>query len=166
MSLVRRFPGPHGRHTERLPNPKQRMPQVRHQGPDLPPLNVANPESPDGSQVLLFTSKHPAGHVGEIRVLDRTTGQEIVLAEDVHTEDAHRVACQQWLSGGKRVAFHEVVGKKWRVCVVDVSTREKVIVAENHQVGFGHPEGDLLPLYGCHWNPGPFRDLEIWDATT
>ena len=127
---------------------------------------VSNPESPDGKRVLFFTSTHPAGYAGEVRMLERATGKETVLAEEVHTEDAHRVACQQWLSGGKRVAFHEVIDKKWRVVVVDVETLVKTIVAEDHQVGFGRPEGDLLPLYGCHWNPGPFRDLEVWDAAT
>jgi hypothetical protein len=127
---------------------------------------VANPESPDGRRVLFFTSTHPAGYVGEVRMMDRATGKETVLAENMHTEDAHRVACQQWLSGGKRVAFHEVIDKKWHVVVVDVETLERKIVAEDHQVGFGRPEGDLLPMYGCHWNPGPYRDLEVWDATT
>lgn len=127
---------------------------------------VANPESPDGKRVLFFTSTHPAGYVGEVRMMDRETGKETVLAEDVHTEDAHRVACQQWLSGGKRVAFHEVIGKQWRAVVVDVDTLKKTIVAEDHQVGFGRPDGDLLPMYGCHWNPGPYRDLDVWNAAT
>ncbi len=127
---------------------------------------LTNPESPDGKRVLFFTSTDPKGHVGEVRMLERATGKETVLADNVHTEDAHRVACQQWLSGGKRVAFHEVIDKKWRVVVVDVETLQKTIVAEDHQVGFGRPEGDLLPLYGCHWNPGPHRDLEVWDAST
>ncbi len=127
---------------------------------------VANPESPDGRSILFFTSKHPAGYLGEVRIRDRATGKETVLAENVHTEDAHRVACQQWLSGGKRVAFHEVIDKRWRVVVVDVATLAKTVVAEDHQVGFGRPDGDLLPLYGCHWNPGAFRDLEVWDAKT
>jgi hypothetical protein len=127
---------------------------------------VANPESPDGSRLLFFSSTHPASYVGEVRVMDRATGKETVLAENVHTEDAHRVACQQWLSGGKRVAFHEVVDRKWRVVVVDVATLAKTVVAGDHQVGFGRPEGDLLPIYGCHWNPGPHRDLEVWDAKT
>jgi hypothetical protein len=127
---------------------------------------VANPESPDGRHVLFFTSTHPASYVGEVRILERATGKETVLAENVATEDAHRVACQQWLSGGKRVAYHEVIDKKWRVVVVDVETLAKTIVAEDHQVGFGRPEGDLLPMYGCHWNPGPHCDLEVWDAAT
>jgi hypothetical protein len=127
---------------------------------------VANPESPDGKRVLYFTSKHPAGYVGEIVVLERATGKETVLAENVHTEDAHRVACQQWLAGGRLVAYHEVIDKRWRVVVADVETGEKTVVAENRQIGFGRPEGDLLPTYGCHWNPGPSRDLYVWDAKT
>ena len=127
---------------------------------------VCNPESPDGRRVLFFASTHPAGYVGEIRMLDRMTGEETLLAADVHTEDAHRAACQQWLSNGKRVAFHEVVKGKWRVVVVNVETLEKTIVAEDRQLGFGRGDADLLPLYGCHWNPGAHRDLELWDATT
>lgn len=127
---------------------------------------VTNPESPDGKRVLFFTSAHPAGYVGEVRMIERATGKETVLAENVHTEDAHRVACQQWLAGGRLVAFHEVIDKKWRVVVVDVQTLDKKIVAEDRQVGFGRPDGDLLPLYSCHWNPGENRDLYVWDAKT
>jgi hypothetical protein len=127
---------------------------------------VANPESPDGRHVLFFTSTHPAGYVGEVRILERATGKETVLAGNVHTEDAHRVACQQWLSGGRRVAFHEVVEKRWRVVVVDVATLKRTVVGEDLQVGFGRPDADQLPMYGCHWNPGPHRDLYVWDAAT
>ena len=127
---------------------------------------LAYPESPDGRRVLFYSSAHPAGYIGEIRVLDRATGKETVLAEDVHVEDAHRAACQQWLSAGRRVAWHEVVGKRWRVVVVDLETGKKTVAAEDRQIGFGQASGDLVPIYGCHWNPGPFRDLEIWDAAT
>jgi hypothetical protein len=73
---------------------------------------VTNPESPDGRRVLFFASAHPAGYVGDIVVRDRRTGQETVLAESVHTEDAHRAACQQWLAGGRFVAYHEAVDKR------------------------------------------------------
>ena len=83
---------------------------------------LTNPESPDGRKVLFYASTDPAGHVGKVCVLDRATGKETVLAEDVHTEDAHRVACQQWLSGGRRVVFHEVVNKKCHIVVVDMDT--------------------------------------------
>ncbi|MDB6137324.1 MAG: hypothetical protein JWO94_396 [Verrucomicrobiaceae bacterium] len=127
---------------------------------------LTNPESPDGTHVLFFASIHPAAYVGQVCMLDRTTGKETVLADDVHTEDAHRVACQQWLSGGRRVVFHEVVDKRWRVVVVDVETLAKTVIAQDHQLAFGRPDADLVPMYGCHWNPGPYRDLEVWDAST
>jgi hypothetical protein len=87
-----------------------------------------------------------------------------VLAENVHVEDAHRAACQQWLSGGKRAAWHEMIDGKWRVVVVDTASLQKTVAAEDRQVGFGRGEGDLLPMYGCHWNPGAFRDLYLYDA--
>ena len=45
---------------------------------------------PDGKRVLFFASTHPAAHVGSVVILDRATGKETVLAENVHTEDAHR----------------------------------------------------------------------------
>lgn len=126
---------------------------------------LTNPESPDGKRILFYASTDRAGHVGQVCMMDRATGKETVLADDVHTEDAHRVACQQWLSGGKRVVFHEVVGKRWRVVVVDVDTLAKTVVAEDHQLAFGQPNADWVPMYGCHWNPGPYRDLEVWDAS-
>lgn len=127
---------------------------------------LTNPESPDGKKVLFYASTDPAGQVGKVCVIDRATGKETVLAEDVHTEDAHRVACQQWLSGGKRVVFHEVVNKKWHIVVVDMDTLSKTVIAEDHQLAFGQPGGDWVPMYGCHWNPAPYRDLEVWDAST
>lgn len=126
---------------------------------------LCNPESPDGKYVVFFASTHLAAYVGNVVIVNRATGEETVLAENVHTEDAHRAACQQWLSNGKRVAFHEVVDGRWRVVSVDVATKEKTIVAEDRQAGFGRADGDLLPMYGCHWNPKD-RDLEIWNAAT
>ena len=61
---------------------------------------LLNPESPDGRRVVFFASTDPAGHVGQICIHDRQTGAEIVLADEVHTEDAHRVALQQWTANG------------------------------------------------------------------
>jgi Tol biopolymer transport system component len=127
---------------------------------------VNNPESPDGSRVLFYASKEPSGYVGDICVLDRATGAETVLARDIHVEDAHRAACQQWISGGKRVAFHEVRDKQWRVVVVDMATLKQTVVAQDRQLGFGEPTRNELPIYGCHWNPGPYRDIELVDAET
>lgn len=127
---------------------------------------VCNPESPDGKYVLFFASSAANGHIGDVCIVERATGAETVLASGVNTEDAHRAACQQWISGGKRVAFHDVADGRWRVVVVDVATGAKTIVARNRQLAFGNPLGDELPLYGCHWNPGDMRDLELLNVTT
>src|SRR6185436_5766288 len=50
---------------------------------------LVNPESPDGTKVVFYASTDKAGHVGNVVVQDRATGTETVLAENVHTEDAH-----------------------------------------------------------------------------
>jgi len=68
---------------------------------------VCNPESPNGRRVLYYASSAANGYVGDLCTLERRTGRETVLARNVHVEDAHRAACQQWISGGRRVAFHE-----------------------------------------------------------
>jgi len=69
---------------------------------------TASPESPDGRQVLFFAATTPEAHVGDVCILERATGRERVLAREVMVEDAHRVACQQWFSGGRRVLFHDL----------------------------------------------------------
>jgi len=127
---------------------------------------LLNPESPDGRRVVFYTSTEANGHVGQVRVLDRADGREKVLADDVHTEDAHRVALQQWTLDGRAVAYHEVVDQRWRVVVVDVDTGVKKIVAEDRQLGFGRGDGTVLPLYGPHWNPGVHRGLQLYDVAT
>ena len=124
---------------------------------------LLNPESPDGRRILFFASTDPAGQVGQICMVDRGSGKETVLADDIHTEDAHRVALQQWTANGQAVAFHEVVDGHWRVVMIDLATRARTIVAEDRQLGFGRGDGFVLPLYGCHWNPGENRDLELYD---
>lgn len=127
---------------------------------------VCNPESPDGRRVLFYASTTANAYVGEFCVLDRETGRETVLARDVHVEDAHRAACQQWISNGRRIAFHEVREGRWRVVILDADTGAETAAVEDRQLAFGQPHGDLLPIYGCHWNPGPHRDLELLDAAT
>lgn len=128
---------------------------------------VANPESPDGRHVLFFASTHAAGHEGgEIVVRDRATGAERVLARNVTTEDAHRAACQQWVSNGRRVAFHDCRDGVWVVCVVDVATGQETVVARERQLGFASPTADVLPVYGYHWKTTDARDVELVDLTT
>jgi hypothetical protein len=127
---------------------------------------VSNPESPDARHVLFYASTEPTGYSGDVCILDRDTGAEVVLARDVHVEDAHRAACQQRTGGGNRVAFHDVRDGQWLVVSVDVHSRREQVLARNHQLAFGQPSSDLLPIYGPHWKPGDHRDLELVDAVT
>src|ERR1043165_7959599 len=53
------------------------------------------PESPDGKYVLYYTSGTAAGEEGDLRILERATGKETIIATGIHCEDAHRAACQQ-----------------------------------------------------------------------
>src|SRR5215216_4716653 len=124
------------------------------------------PESPDGKYVLYYTSGTPEGEKGDLRILERATGKETILAQDITTEDAHRAACQQWSNGGKTVVYHDCRDGRWRVVAVDVATRQEKVLAEDRQLGFGSPAGIFVPIYGCHWNPGPHRDLELVNVVT
>lgn len=124
------------------------------------------PESPDGKWVLFFTSTMPDGHRGEIRIRERITGEERVLARDINTEDAHRAACQQWVSGGKNVVFHNETDGVWQVVVANAATGIKRYFAKDRLVCWGQPNADVVPIYGKHWAPGPHRDLELLNVET
>lgn len=124
------------------------------------------PESPDGSRVLFFASSTPEGERGDLIVLDRATGQETTIARGIDTEDAHRAACQQWISGGRRVAYHDVKEGRWSVHIVDLDTLTDRKLADDRQLCFGRAVDDWLPIYGCHWKPGEHRDLELLHAGT
>jgi len=124
------------------------------------------PESPDGRGVLVYASATAEGQQGELRLVERATGQDTRLVDGLEIEDAHRTACQQWISGGRRVAFHNVREGRWSVAVVDLDTRRVRTLVQDRQLCWGTPQGDLLPVYGCHWNPGPHRDLELIDAAS
>jgi hypothetical protein len=124
------------------------------------------PESPDGKWVLYYTSGTPEGEEGELRVLDRATHQERIIARDIHTEDAHRVACQQWCNHGKTIAYHDNRGGRWFVIAIDLATGQEKILAEDRQLGYGSETQPWVPIYGCHWNPGAHRDLELVNVET
>jgi len=124
------------------------------------------PESPDGQWLLFYASRTADSHRGELWILNRETGKEERLVEGLEIEDAHRTACQQWISGGRRVAFHNVCEGRWSVMVVDMDGRAVRTLAQDRQLCWGAAEGDVLPVYGCHWNPGPHRDLELVNAAT
>lgn len=126
----------------------------------------ACPESPDGKYVLYYTSVTAEGESGDIRLLERATGKETIIAADITTEDAHRAACQQWADGGKSIVYHDCRDGRWRVMAVDVATLKRKVLAEDRQVGFGSSGHPWIPVYGCHWNPGPHRDLELIHVET
>jgi Tol biopolymer transport system component len=120
-----------------------------------------NPESPDGKKLLFFSSTARDAQKGEIHLLDRASGEEKTLVKNLSTEDAHRVACQQWISNGKRVAYHDDRNGEWVVAIVDVETGTEKVLAKNRLICWGQPNTDIVPLYSLHWNPGEHRDLEL-----
>jgi hypothetical protein len=126
-----------------------------------------SPESPDGRWVLYYASTTESGEEGEIRIQERSSGKVRVLSRGVSVEDAHRAACQQWVSHGKRVVYHQLLpGGTSVVMSVDVDSGQERLLARGRQVGFGQPHSDLVPIYGPHWAPGPHRDLELLDVAT
>lgn len=124
------------------------------------------PESPDGRHVLFYASTATNAHRGEVLMRNRQTGAETVLATNLNAEDAHRVACQQWVSGGQRVVYHAERGGEWFVGCVDLATKQERVLARGQLVGWGSPAGDVVPLYSPHWNPGTHRDLDLINVVT
>jgi hypothetical protein len=128
---------------------------------------LTSPESPDGRKVLFYASTTADGHVGELRIRDRLTGQETIVARNVAVEDAHRAACQQWISNGRRIVFHNIIGDEdWTIGTVDLPDGEVRTLARGRQLGFGAALHDLVPVYGPHWNPGEHCDLELLNVAT
>lgn len=124
------------------------------------------PESPDGRSVLFYRSTTANSHHGEIRVRDRATGAERVLATNINVEDAHRAACQQWVSNGRRIVFHGEREGDWFVAAVDVDSAKERVLATGKLSGWAQPNAGLVPLYGPHWNPAALRDLELLNVET
>ena len=125
---------------------------------------VTTPESPDGRRVLFYQSTTPEGEEGEIRVLERETGKVRTLVSRITAEDAHRAACQQWIRGGKSVVFHDFRDGEWCVAIVDVETLLERVLVKGRQLGWGPPNGKIVPLYGPHARPDGHRDLELLDV--
>jgi hypothetical protein len=128
-------------------------------------FNVS-PETMDGRYVLYYTSVTPEGHAGEIRMQERATGKETVLVRNLDCEDAHRVACQQWVSNDRRVIFHDLRDGEVVTAVVDVKTLEERVLAKGRMVSFGSQDCDLVPVYGVHFQPGRYTDVELLNVET
>ena len=124
------------------------------------------PESPDGRYVLFFASKSKDGQHGDVVIRERSSGIEKVLARNIDAEDAHRVACQQWVSGGNRVVFHGQREGKWGTWCVDLDTMKERLLAPGQLAGWGQPNADVVPLYSPHWNPGDHPDLDLINVVT
>jgi Tol biopolymer transport system component len=124
------------------------------------------PESPDGKWIVFYASRTADGEEGELRLRERATGKEKVLARNIHTEDAHRAACQQWCNGGKTVVFHDFRAGRWLVAAIEVESGRETVLVRDRQVGFGATVSPWIPVYGCHWNPGPHGDLELVHVET
>jgi hypothetical protein len=128
-------------------------------------FNVS-PESPDGRYVLYYTSVTPEAHSGEIRMQERATGRETVLVRSLDCEDGHRVACQQWVSHGRRVLFHDLRNGETVVATVDIRTLKERVLAKGRMVSWGQPDRDWAPIYGTHFQPGPYKDVELLNVET
>jgi len=124
------------------------------------------PESPDGRYVLYYTSSTPEGHAGEIRIQERATGSETVLVRNLDCEDAHRVACQQWVSHGRTVLFHDMRNGEAVCAAVDIGTGMERVLAKGRMVSWGQPDSDWAPIYGVHFQPGKYKDLEMLNVET
>ena len=122
-----------------------------------------SPESPDGRWILYFASVTRDGHLGSLCLTDRESGEEKVLVENIVTEDAHRAACQQWVADGRFVVFHDFREDRWVVVTVDLDTGEEQVIAVDRQVGWVQPNASIVSLYGPHWEPDGFHDLELFD---
>lgn len=127
---------------------------------------MISPESPDGRFVLYYKSTTPESEFGDLHVIERATAADRVIARNIHTEDAHRVAAQQWLSGGRRVAYQDQRNSEWLTAVVDFATGEDKVLAKGRLSGWGRSSDDVVPLYGPHWDPGEHRDLEVGNVAT
>ena len=124
------------------------------------------PESPDGTRVLFYSSTAKDGHRGEVVVRDRASGEEKIVATNINAEDAHRVACQQWVSGGRRVVFHGERDGEWNTWCVDLDTMKERVLAHNQLAGWGRPNADIIPLYSPHWKLGAHPDLDLINVAT
>ena len=125
------------------------------------------PESPDGRSVLFYTSPVADGQTqGSLVVQDRRTGEERTLVTGIECEDAHRVACQQWISNGHRIIFHDLRDGEVVVVTVDPLTKAQRVMAKHHMVSFGQQHSDLVPIYGVHFQPDQYRDVELLNAAT
>jgi Tol biopolymer transport system component len=52
------------------------------------------------------------------------------------------------------------------VVKVDVQSGTEELLTRGRQLGWGQPTGEIVPVYGPHWDPGEHRDLELLNVRT
>ncbi|MFG0247451.1 MAG: hypothetical protein ACF8OB_01085 [Phycisphaeraceae bacterium JB051] len=124
------------------------------------------PESPDGQWIVLFVSDQADAHVGNLWLINRHNQQTILIQEQVHVEDAHRQAMQQWVSDGKYLVYMSEQNGRWQIKRFEMQTRKLTVIHDGAQLFVGSPEMDVVPLYGMPWQPDGHRDLVLLDVQT
>jgi WD40-like Beta Propeller Repeat len=76
------------------------------------------------------------------------------------------VACQQWVANDRLVIFHDLRKGEVITAVVDVKTLQERVLARGRMVSFGNQDGDWVPIYGVHFQPGKYTDVELVNART
>lgn len=125
-----------------------------------------SPETMDGRYVLYYTSTTKEGYSGDIRIQERATGRETVLARNLNCEDAHRVACQQWVSNDKLVCFQDMRNGDVVVVTVDIKSLKQRVLAHGRMPWWGQQDSDLVPIYGVHFQPGKYVNMQLLNAAT
>lgn len=127
-----------------------------------------SPESPDhdGEWLVAFLSDRADGHVGRIVLVHRQTGELEVVDESVEVEDPHRQANQQWVCGGDYVIYMVLRGDEWVVVRANPRDLSTIEMCRGRQLGWGRPHLDEVPLYGPHWDPKGYRDVEMLNVRT
>ncbi|MAX26205.1 MAG: hypothetical protein CMJ19_17050 [Phycisphaeraceae bacterium] len=121
------------------------------------------PESPDGQWVALFVSGQAQAHVGELWLINRHDQQTMLVDQQVHVEDAHRQAMQQWVCNGESLVYMSEQNGTWQVKRFEIKTRKLTVIHEDAQLFVGSPLMDVVPLYGKPWQPDGHQDLMLLD---
>ena len=125
------------------------------------------PESPDGQSVLFYTSTMPDGQTAGFPWC--ATGAPARNAPWSRASTAKTRTASPVSSGsptGRRIVFHDLRDGEVVVVTVDPSTLEQRVLARHRMVSFGQQFSDLVPIYGVHFQPDQYRDVELLNATT
>ena len=69
-------------------------------------------------------------------------------------------------SHGRRILFHDMRNGEVVCATVDVKTRQERVLAKGRMVSWGQPDSDWAPIYGVHFQPGRYKDVELLNVET